>query len=65
MTFYVKQIRQQEGMSIKKLSNVSGVSRTHIRDIEEGKTNPTIDIMCKLAKSLNVELTELFDNPYN
>lgn len=37
--------RNQKNMSVYKLSKLSGVSENHIRNIENGKKQPTIKIL--------------------
>lgn len=47
-------------MSIRILAETSGVAKSHIEKIEAGEANPTIDVMCKLAKALDTPVGELF-----
>ena len=47
--------RRQSGMSLRKLSERSGVSFTHLWLLENGKRNPTVDVVSKIAKPLGVE----------
>lgn len=43
------------------LAEEAGVSKDYISALERGKTkNPSLDIMKKLSKALNVPVTELF-----
>ena len=56
----VKQVRQTKNMTLSKLSEKSGVSRTHINDIENNLKSPSLIVMVQLAKALNVEITELY-----
>lgn len=61
MKIKVEELRRKKRWSQSKLSIISGVSRTYISEIESGKYNPTIDIVCKLAKALNCKLDDLVD----
>ncbi|MDP4119649.1 MAG: helix-turn-helix transcriptional regulator [Bacillota bacterium] len=61
MQINVWKIRTQKGLSLRELAKRSGVSKTHIDNIESGKTMPTIDIICKIAKALEVDPRELYD----
>lgn len=61
MRIYLKEIREEKNISTRRLSASSGVARSYIVRIEKGKANPTLDIMCKLAKELNVNVHTLFD----
>ena len=47
-------------MSIRQLSEKSGVARSHIEKIESERVNPSLSIMCQLAKALEVSIFDLF-----
>ena len=40
---------------------MSGVSETHIRDLERGDRNPSFDTLTRLVKPLGLTLSELFN----
>lgn len=61
MTYKVWQLRTTKGYSLRELEEISGVSKTTINNIENGKANPTIETLLLLAKALNVELSALFE----
>ena len=46
---------------MRELEELSGVSKTTINNIENGKANPTMDTLLLLAKALGVELSDLFE----
>ena len=56
----LKQVRQKKNMTLNKLSEKSGVSSTHINDIENNIKNPSLFVMVRLSKALDVEITELY-----
>lgn len=58
--FYLLEARTRKGISQPKLSQISGVARSHIQKIEINATNPTVSTLCKLAKALDVPIWELF-----
>ena len=60
MTINLYEIRTQKGYSQEHLAKLSGVSKTHIREVENGQSNPTIQVLCSLAKALQVPITDLF-----
>lgn len=60
MKIYVEKVRIEKGMSLSELSRRSGVAVSHIYNIESGEKTPTITILCKLAKALGVDCSELF-----
>lgn len=60
MSYKVWELRTALGYSLRDLEVISGVSKTEINDIENGKANPSITTLLLLAAGLQVELTELF-----
>lgn len=58
--FLVKEVRKRQGKTLEHLSVKSGVSATHINDIENNLKNPSLYAMIKLAKALNVSITDLY-----
>jgi transcriptional regulator with XRE-family HTH domain len=59
----VATIRKQKGITQEKLADLIEVHRTYIGFIEQGKRNPSISNVYKIAKALKVSLKDLF-NPY-
>ena len=57
----LKKIRTSKGYSVYKLSQISGVSETHIRDLERGDRNPSLDTIDRIAKTLGISLSELLN----
>ncbi len=56
----VKDVRRQKGMTIAGLSRKSGVSAAHLSDIEKNFKSPSLLVMVRIAKALNVDITELY-----
>ncbi len=56
----LKQVRKGKKITLKKLSDKSGVSTTHINDVENNLKSPSLLVMIQLAKALDVEITELY-----
>ena len=56
----VKDVRERNNVSLQKLSDKSGISTTHINDIENNIKSPSLLVMIRLAKALDVEITELY-----
>jgi len=50
----LKSTRKARNLSVYKLSQLSGVSETHIRDLERGDRNPSFDTLHRLVKPLGV-----------
>lgn len=59
--FAIKNIRLQKKISISKLSNVTNISRTYIRELENNKRlNVSLSILYKIASALDVNVKDLF-----
>lgn len=56
----LKEVRQREKITLNKLSERSGISTTHINDIENNIKGPSLFVMIRLAKALDVQITELY-----
>ena len=57
----VKKVREEKGMTLVKLSELSGVSVGYLCHLEKGsRKNPSIGIMDKISKALNKPITEIF-----
>ncbi|MCM2674169.1 helix-turn-helix domain-containing protein [Alkalicoccobacillus plakortidis] len=59
----LKQLREKEKLSLEKLSQLSGVSKTMIGQIERGESSPTITTIWKIANGLKVSFSSLIDHP--
>lgn len=60
MKLFVEKVRLEKGMSLLELSKRSGVAVSHIHGVESGSKIPTITVLCKLSKALDVPCGELF-----
>ena len=55
----LKEIRLLKGLSQETLANTADLDRTYIPSIEKGERNVSITVIEKLAKALEVEITDL------
>lgn len=55
----LKQIRKKKGLTLEGLSEISGVSKSMLGEIERGGTNPTILVLWKIADGFKIPLTML------
>ncbi|WP_458413568.1 helix-turn-helix domain-containing protein [Schinkia sp. CFF1] len=56
----IRDLRIERGISLTELSKLSGVSKSYLSFIERGKqTNPSIDVIEKIAKALKIDLQSL------
>ncbi len=56
----IREVRRQKGMTISGLSRKSGVSAAHLSDIEKDFKSPSLLVMVRIAKALDVDITELY-----
>jgi transcriptional regulator with XRE-family HTH domain len=55
-------IRKEKSMSLDELSKRSGVSKSMLSQIEQEKTNPTVITVWKIARSLDMPVSELMES---
>lgn len=55
----LKNAREQRGLSLDQLSQLTGVSKSMLRQIETGKSSPTIATIWKIANGLRISFTAL------
>ncbi len=53
---YIREKRQSKGYSYRVLGRLAGVSHQHIRDIEEGKKEPSFTLLMKVINALMVDI---------
>lgn len=59
--FTIKSIREKQGISLRKLSKITNISRAYLYDLENNrKTNPTLDKLYNISIALNVNIKDLF-----
>ena len=56
----LKRIREERNLSLDKLAELTGVSKSMLRQIEIGKSNPTISTIWKIANGLRIPFSVLF-----
>lgn len=56
----VKERREEQGLSQRKLALMIGMDNTYLGRIEAGRCNLSIDTMSRIASALGVEIRELF-----
>lgn len=56
----VRDLREKRKLTQENLAEISGFHRTYIGMIERGERNPSLKNIYKIAKSLDVSLTEIF-----
>lgn len=56
----VRRLRKERGLSQEALGHEADVDRTYVSGIERCVRNPTIDIIERIARALDVDEAELF-----
>lgn len=49
----IKGVRRERGLTLKALESLSGVSATHLSEIERGETSPTLGSLARIARALS------------
>lgn len=57
----IRELREAKGITRYRLTQITGISGHHIKGIEEGTRQPTIDTLDKLIIPLGITLSELFN----
>lgn len=56
----LKERRIEKKMTLAQLSEKTGISTTHINDIENNIKEPSLSMVIRLAKGLDLEISELY-----
>ena len=59
MAAAIKQRRLEVGLSQEAMASLAGVHRTYASSIERGKVTISVDVAERIAKSLDISLSEL------
>ncbi len=57
----IRKIRKERNISQEELAFKAGLNRAYVGYIERGERKPSIDTLAKLAKSLQIKLSDLLD----
>ena len=57
----IKRIRRRQHITQENLAELVDRSKNHISKIEQGLTNPPLDLLIEIANALNVSMNELFN----
>lgn len=56
--------RTARNISLRQLEKMTGISKSTLNNIENNKTDPTIGQLEKIAKALNVKISDLVISDY-
>lgn len=58
---HIKEIRKSKGITLSRLADLTGISAGYLCHLEKGsRTNPSMEVMNKIAEALNKSVTEIF-----
>lgn len=57
----IRTMRKERGLTVERLSELSGVSTGIVSQVERGKANPSFSTMVQLAHGLGISVARLFD----
>lgn len=60
MKYFVGEVRYQKGMSLRELAERAHLSKSYIQRIEAGEATPSLEVMVRIARALEVPLDELY-----
>jgi transcriptional regulator with XRE-family HTH domain len=56
----LRELREKRDLSQIRLSELAGLNRNYVGDVERGRRNPCLDNIVKLAEALDVTPADLF-----
>jgi len=56
----IKYYRKLKNLTQEALSEISGISKDYLSEIERGKKNPSLKRLIIIAKSMNIEVYKFF-----
>ncbi|UBV45394.1 helix-turn-helix domain-containing protein (plasmid) [Deinococcus taeanensis] len=58
----LRELRQERGLRLKDVANVSGISVPYLSDLERGRTNPSLDTLQTLAAAYTITVHDLLES---
>lgn len=58
------EMRTAKGSTLMQLAKKSGIGKSTLNNIENGKVSPTLFQLEMIAIAMNVKITDLFDSEY-
>lgn len=57
----IREIREAQGLSLRKLALMVGMDHGTLSKVENGKLNPSLNALTRICGGLGIDLFELFD----
>ncbi len=64
MDILIWQVRKKRNINLKSLSELTGISKSTLNNIENGRTSPTLKQLELIAIALNVRMGDLYSSKY-
>lgn len=58
------EVRTAKGLKLEAVALLTGVSKSTLNNIENGKTSPTLANLEKIARGLGCRISNLYDSEY-
>lgn len=58
----LRDYRRDAGLSQEELADAAGLHRTYVSGVERGVRNPTVEVLDKIARPLNIPAWKLLDD---
>jgi transcriptional regulator with XRE-family HTH domain len=59
----LKSLREKKGWSVRALAKRAGMSYTYVSNVENGKVDPSLSALKRLAEALGVTVSKLVQEP--
>lgn len=60
MRYLVGEVRNRSGMSLRRLAQQARISKSYLQRIEAGEAKPSLEMMVRIAQTLNVPIAWLY-----
>ena len=58
--YKIREVRKSKNITLKRLSEMTKISSSHLCNIERGEKEPTLSILIRIALALKVDEKELY-----
>ena len=55
----IRKLREQRGLTQEALSGLAAVSRSHLAEIESGRTNANVETLWRISEALDIKMSDL------
>lgn len=59
--YRIRQLREDKNVSQRQLALMTGTSRSYLWKLEGGKADVGVDVLCRIARALDVKVRDLID----